>query len=110
MRILVVGAGVIGSVYAAKLLQAGHEVVLFARSRRLTDLQAHGLILVEAQSGQRTELLTPSIGEVAADERFDLVLVAVRSEQLSSALRSFSRCAATRMFCSSVIPPDTRLT
>jgi ketopantoate reductase len=28
MRILVLGAGVIGSVYAGKLLQAGHHVVL----------------------------------------------------------------------------------
>ena len=37
MRILVLGAGVIGSVYAAKLLQAGHEVVLLARGHRLAD-------------------------------------------------------------------------
>ena len=45
MRILVLGAGVIGSVYAGKLLQAGHEVVLLARGRRLADLQSHGLLL-----------------------------------------------------------------
>lgn len=34
MRILVLGAGVIGSVYASKLLAAGHDVVLLARGRR----------------------------------------------------------------------------
>ena len=45
VRILVIGAGVIGSVYAAKLLQSGHEVVLLARGRRLADLQASGLVL-----------------------------------------------------------------
>ena len=51
MRILVLGAGVIGSVYAGKLLQAGHEVVLLARGPRLVDLQTHGLILEDAESG-----------------------------------------------------------
>lgn len=45
MRILVFGAGVIGSVYAVKLLQAGHEVVMLARGRRLSDLLTHGLVL-----------------------------------------------------------------
>ena len=59
MRTLVVGAGVIGSVYAGKLLEAGHEVVLLARGRRLSDLQAYGLVLEDAESGRRTELRCP---------------------------------------------------
>ena len=46
LRVLVLGAGVIGSVYAGKLLQAGHEVVVLARGHRLSDLQAHGLVLL----------------------------------------------------------------
>jgi ketopantoate reductase len=33
MRILVLGAGVIGSVYAGRLLEAGHEVVLMCYRR-----------------------------------------------------------------------------
>jgi 2-dehydropantoate 2-reductase len=52
----VLGAGVIGSVYAGRLLQAGHEVVLMARGARLADLHAHGLILQDAESGGRTAL------------------------------------------------------
>jgi len=86
VRILVLGAGVIGSVYAGKLLEAGHEVVLLARGRRLLDLQTHGLILEEAKSAHRTVLPVPSVSEPAADERYDLVLVPVRSEQLASTL------------------------
>ena len=54
LRVLVLGAGVIGSVYAGKLLQAGHEVVVLARGHRLSDLQAHGLVLQDAESGDRT--------------------------------------------------------
>jgi 2-dehydropantoate 2-reductase len=83
MRILVVGAGVIGSVYAAKLLQAGHDVALLARGRRLSDLQTYGLVLEDAASGQRTKLSVPSLREPAADECYDLALVPVRSEQLA---------------------------
>ena len=80
------GAGVIGSVYAGKLLQAGHEVVLLARGPRLVDLQTHGLILEDAQSGNRSVLPVPSVSEPEADDRFDLVLVPVRAEQLVSTL------------------------
>jgi 2-dehydropantoate 2-reductase len=86
MRILVVGAGVIGSTYATKLLLAGHEVVLLARGRRLSDLRTHGLVVEDAESGQRTELPAPCLSELDTDERYDLVLVPVRSGQLASTL------------------------
>jgi 2-dehydropantoate 2-reductase len=86
MRILVVGAGVIGSVYAGKLLEAGHEVVLLARGRRLSELGAHGLVLEDAESGRRTEVAVPSPREPVAGDRYDLVLVSVRFEQLTGTL------------------------
>ena len=80
------GAGVIGSVYAGKLLQGGHEVVLLARGPRLVGLQTHGLILEDAQSGDRSVLPVSSVSEPVAGGRFDLVLVSVRAEQLESTL------------------------
>jgi 2-dehydropantoate 2-reductase len=86
MRILVLGAGVIGSVYAGKLLQAGHHVVLLARGRRLTDLQTGGLVLENSESQQRLELPIPVVDGPEADQRHDLVLVAVRAEQLAATL------------------------
>jgi len=86
VRILVFGAGVIGSVYAGKLMEAGHEVVLLARGQRLADLQTHGLLLEDAESGKRTAQPVESVSEPAPEDRFDLVLVTVRSEQLQSTL------------------------
>ena len=86
MRILVLGAGVIGSVYAGKLLETGHQVVLLARGARLAELQSHGLLLEDARSGNRTAQPVVVLGELASDDHFDLVLVPVRSEQLVSAL------------------------
>lgn len=43
LRIAVLGAGVIGSVYAARLADAGHRVTLVARGRRLKRLRTNGL-------------------------------------------------------------------
>ena len=86
MRILVLGAGVIGSVYAGKLLRAGHEVILLARGSRLVDLQTQGLILQDAQTGDRSVLPVTAVSEPATDDPFDLVLVTVRAEQLVSTL------------------------
>jgi 2-dehydropantoate 2-reductase len=85
-RILVLGAGVIGSVYADKLLQAGHHVVLLARGRRLTELQTRGLVLENSESKQRSELPIPVVDSPEAGQRYDLVLVAVRADQLPATL------------------------
>jgi 2-dehydropantoate 2-reductase len=86
VRILVIGAGVIGSVYAGKLLAAGHEVVLLARGRRVADLGAFGLILEEAKSGQRTALPVTAVAALDPADRYDVVVVPVRAEQLTSTL------------------------
>ena len=69
LRVLVLGAGVIGSVYAGKLLQAGHEVVVLARGHRLSDLQAHGLVLLDAGSGDRIASPVPVVSEVVVGDR-----------------------------------------
>lgn len=82
MRILIVGAGVIGSVYGAKLLERGHEVVVLARGERLTELQEHGLILEDAERGHRTVLPVSVVDGVTAGDRYDLVIAPVRREQL----------------------------
>jgi 2-dehydropantoate 2-reductase len=86
VRILVLGAGVIGSVYAGKLLQAGHDVVVLGRGARLADLGVEGLVLQDAESGDRSVLAVRCVSEVSAVDRFDLVLVPVRAEQLLSTL------------------------
>jgi 2-dehydropantoate 2-reductase len=86
MRILVLGAGVIGSIYAGKLLEAGHEVVLLARGVRRADLQAPGLILLDAESEKRKVRPVSAVTDPSAEDRFDLVLVSVRAEQLTSTL------------------------
>ncbi|HXZ76061.1 MAG TPA: 2-dehydropantoate 2-reductase N-terminal domain-containing protein [Streptosporangiaceae bacterium] len=86
VRVLVLGAGVIGSVYAGGLLQAGHHVVMLARGQRLADLRAHGLVLQDAQSQRRTELPVCAVETPGSAERYDLVLVPVQAGQLTATL------------------------
>jgi 2-dehydropantoate 2-reductase len=86
MKIVVVGPGVIGSIYGGLLARSGHDVTLIARGRRLVDLQKHGLVLEDADSGQRTQVSLPVLGKLSRDDPYDLVLVAVRSEQFATTL------------------------
>ena len=83
MRVLIVGAGVIGSVYAGRLLAAGHAVTLCARGHRLAELEESGLILENAHTGQRVchnvEVVGPSD---AISLHCDLALVAVQRDQM----------------------------
>jgi 2-dehydropantoate 2-reductase len=77
LRILVYGAGVVGSLYGARLAGASHDVALLARGRRLAELREHGVILEEARTGARTEVRLPVLERLPAEEAFDLVVVAV---------------------------------
>lgn len=44
MRILIFGAGVIGSLYGALFAEAGYDVSVYARGRRLESLVKDGLL------------------------------------------------------------------
>jgi 2-dehydropantoate 2-reductase len=86
MKILVYGAGVQGSVYAARLIRAGHDVSVLARGVRLKQIRDHGLVLRELTLG--VEISTPAhvVERLDAEDRYDLVIVSVRRDQLQVVL------------------------
>lgn len=86
MDILVYGAGVIGSVYAARLKAAGHNVSLLARGQRAVSLRTHGIQLEDALTGRRTTTRVSVVEQLAPADNYDVVLVTVRFYQLSSIL------------------------
>lgn len=51
MRILFYGAGVLGSLYAARLQEARQEVSILARGQRLADIREHGIVLEDGDTG-----------------------------------------------------------
>jgi 2-dehydropantoate 2-reductase len=62
MNILIYGAGVIGTLYAAKLQKSGHRVTVIARGERLTNIRRYGLVLEDISGGGRstTQVARPS--------------------------------------------------
>jgi 2-dehydropantoate 2-reductase len=86
MRILVVGAGVIGSFNAARLKQAGQDVTLLARGRRLAELQEHGVVLEDFRTGRRTATQVPLVDRLGPEDAYDLAIVVMRRNQIPSVL------------------------
>ena len=84
MKVLIIGAGVIGTVYGAHLGTAGHTVHVLSHPPRTDDIAARGLAARDVLDRSRTEA-TARVVTSAGDDRYDLVLVAVRSDQLARA-------------------------
>ncbi len=81
MRVLVFGAGPLGSLMAARLHEAGHDVSLLARGQRLDDLKNHGVVLRDEESGELEVADVPLVGSFGPDDRYELVMVVMRKNQ-----------------------------
>ena len=90
MKILVYGAGVLGSLYAARLQAAGQDVTLLARGQRRADLQQHGVMLENVVSGQRSTTRVKLVEELAREHAYDWVMVLMRKNQVRSILPALS--------------------
>ncbi|MEO9167766.1 MAG: 2-dehydropantoate 2-reductase N-terminal domain-containing protein [Aestuariivirga sp.] len=86
MKILVYGAGVIGSVYAARLLEAGHQVTVLARGKRLDDIRRYGLVLKDVISGIQSTTQVTAINQLTTSDQYDVILISVRRDQLASVI------------------------
>ena len=84
MRILIYGAGVIGSLYGALLAEAGYDVSLYARGRRLDSLLHDGLRY--KRKGQIRTAPINVIPELVPNDSYDFIFLAVRETQLHTAL------------------------
>jgi 2-dehydropantoate 2-reductase len=94
MRVLVVGAGVIGTVYGAHLSAAGHAISVLSRPPRAHQLARDGMTVHDVLGGGRANARVRVIQD-AVGARFDLVLVAVRSDQLAAACAELTGLAGS---------------
>ena len=98
MRVLVIGAGALGSLYAGFLADAGNEVSILARGTRLEALRRGPIVLFDDATGQtRTARVTP-IAELEAGQTYDLAVVAVRAEQLEALLPQLADGPKVKLF------------
>lgn len=85
-RILIFGAGVIGSTFGGLMSQAGYDVTLLARNTRLKELKERGLLLQKSNQSKVTGVKANIISELSEDDFFDFVFVTLRKDQVVQAL------------------------
>lgn len=89
-KIAVLGAGVVGSAYAALLAGGGHEVTLIARGERYRRLTKGLRVHLDAQVLDERIAVSRSLAGV----EHDTLVVAVRGDQLADALGAASTSSA----------------
>ena len=84
-KILIFGAGVIGSIYGGLLSKSGHDVTLLARGKRFKELKQNGLLLSKNnRSVERYEV--EIISELNVNDIYDFVFVTLRNDHIAEAL------------------------
>jgi 2-dehydropantoate 2-reductase len=105
MKILVYGAGVIGSLYGGKLQMSGHSVTMLARNERLAEIRKDGLTLENVSSGVCSVIRTEATDHLSPEDNYELVVIAVRRDQLAriapelvanARIPTFLLCSTTR--------------
>nr|WP_221328697.1 FAD-dependent oxidoreductase [Actinoplanes sp. L3-i22] len=87
MRVLVIGAGVLGTAYAAKLAQAGQDVTVVERSpQRLAQIREHGLVIEKIGEDRQDCVRVPALDRIDAGAEFDVAIAIVRKPHLDAVL------------------------
>lgn len=111
MKILVFGAGIVGSLYSGRLFEAKYDVTLLARGDRYDNLKTNGLILKNCISGGKLRLNVPMISYLKENDFYDLIIVTVRLEQLEEVILELKKNKTSKnvMFMMN-IPDNTFIT
>jgi 2-dehydropantoate 2-reductase len=109
MKILIYGAGVLGSLYAARLGESGCDVSILARGQRLQDIREHGIVLEELSSARRTAIQVNVVERLAPEDSYDLVVVLMNKTQARSILPVLAEnehTPAVLFMCNNAAGPD----
>jgi 2-dehydropantoate 2-reductase len=90
-RILVIGAGVNGSVCAASLCNAGIDVTVLVRGTRYDELRDDGIVIEDPFKNKRSVTKVPVINRLDPNDLYDYVLVVVRKNQVADLLPVLSQ-------------------
>lgn len=93
-RIAVVGAGVLGTVYGAKLALAGHDVTMIERSpARLEQIRSRGLEIETLKGTERQTVRVGVMDSLDLESPFELAIVIARKTHLPGILEMLSKTA-----------------
>jgi 2-dehydropantoate 2-reductase len=86
MKILVYGAGNIGSLYATLLRDSGQDVSILARGERLSRIREHGIETENVRTGKKTTTRISAVESLEPADTYDLVLVTLARHHISEVL------------------------
>lgn len=86
MKILILGAGVLGCNLANNLSRAGKDVTLLARGHWAEELQNKGLRIKNKFSPRMSVRRVPVITELTPNDRYDVIFAVLRYTQISSVI------------------------
>ena len=99
MKVLVYGAGVLGSFLAYALDKAGHEVSILARGKRLHELREHGLVIVHHKQKQTTTSRVETVETLGQNDFYDAVFVVMQKTQISAVVPILADNEKSQVFC-----------
>ncbi len=85
-RVLIFGAGVIGSTFGGLMAASGQNVTLLARNKRLQELNNSGLLLQKTNQKESQKISVEIISELKEEDIYDFVFVTLRKEQVQDSL------------------------
>jgi 2-dehydropantoate 2-reductase len=89
-KILIYGAGVIGSTYGGLMAKSGYTITVLARNRRLIELKKQGLLLQRINEIKSEKILVNVISNSGIEGSYDYVFVTLRNDQIKQALSELS--------------------
>jgi 2-dehydropantoate 2-reductase len=96
MRIVVVGAGGVGTFYGALLARGGQEVTFVARGAQLDALRTRGVHLSSAALGEIDVPPPPAVASLREVREPDLVLLCVKAHQTAALLDDLDAAMGAR--------------
>ncbi|MCL2289482.1 MAG: ketopantoate reductase family protein [Bacteroidetes bacterium] len=86
MKILIYGAGVIGSIFAGKIAQKGYDITVLARGNRYKEIEEHGIVLQHSLTGKTDKINVKLINTLTETDLYDYIIVPVQTNQIDDIL------------------------
>lgn len=90
MKILIYGAGVLGSYEAYELKRVGHEVTILARGKRYEELKEKGLVIRHWLQRRTTVDKINVVKELLPEDQYDVTFIVMQSSQVKAVLAAIS--------------------
>lgn len=96
MKILILGAGGVGGIFGAKLIQAGADVTFLLRDKRNEKIKAEGLVV---ETPKETFTIHPkTVTRAQLNPEYDLIVLAPKAFDFDDALASVEGASARGVF------------